>query len=35
VSRLPGYAVARTLTMLDVVFCLVPIGLFISIVSFV
>lgn len=34
-SRLPGYAAARTLTKLDFVLCLVPIGLFLSIVSFV
>lgn len=34
-SRIPGYTVARTLTALDVVLCLVPIGLFLSIVSFV
>lgn len=34
-SRIPGYVTARTLTTLDVVFCLVPIGLFLSIVTLV
>lgn len=34
-SRIPGYVTARTLTALDVVFCLVPITLFLSIVSLV
>jgi hypothetical protein len=35
VSRIPGYVTARTLTTLDVALCLVPIGLFLSIVSLV
>ncbi len=34
-SRLPGYTTARTLTPTDVVLCLVPICLFLSIVSLV
>lgn len=34
-SRIPGYVTARTLTPLDVVLCLVPIGLFLSIVTLV
>lgn len=34
-SRIPGYVTARTLTVLDVVSCLVPIALFLSIVTLV
>lgn len=34
-SRIPGYTAARTLTSLDVVLCLVPIALFLSIVTLV
>jgi hypothetical protein len=35
VSRIPEYVTARTLTSTDVVLCLVPIALFLSIVTLV
>lgn len=34
-SQVPGYTTARTLTRTDLVLCLVPICLFLSIVSLV